>query len=241
MSVLPKEELDFFIEVGKNQSNLATFSKIFEKLQGIDIKEFKKIFDELEDEIKKQLSKEDIEELKHIEDPESYEKFIEKICNKIPITKYASKFRRIKIHNVELLIESTKKILDEAINKIEKDEKRIIQSYGTYPGDLTFLWFYFSTNAINKMREMLDSLNKSHILREKPKEKQIKSFNNVLFYIGYGFARLTAISLKLKDDTLVEDDIIELQEELFEISIKYLYSIEYIPEEKKLLACSLIA
>lgn len=229
---LPKEELDFFVNFGKRQGSRPTFMKLLEKIEGIDIKELKEFFSELEKDINEKIEEEDIEKIKNIKDPKEYEKFLEQLAGKIPTEKYEFKLTKLqKSINKALLRESLKKIVKESYDELKETEGKILRYYGTYPGDLTFLWFYFSTNVHKTMEQMVKTMDMysrgKKVFRRATVDKHMSNYERTIFDVSYGFMRLSAISSKALDGSLEEEDLVNLETEIFDLTSKISPGLSY--------------
>lgn len=220
---LPREELDFFVNFGNKQGSKPTSLIFLEKLKGIDVEELKGFYSKLGKDIEEKVKKEELDRIKEIKNPAEYERFLEELAGKLSTEKYESQIKRVnKSINKTLLYKSLERIIEENHEELKESEKRILKSYGTYPGDLTFLWFYFSANVHKVVEDMLKKMKlffkKEEGFRKPVISNYMKKSKKVNFDISYGFLRLSAVSAKALDGSLEEEDLLNLEREIFDIT-----------------------
>lgn len=222
---LPKEELEFFVNFGKKQGAKPTFISLIEKLDGIDIIEMKKIFSEIEEDINNQIDEEKIERIKNIDDPEEFKNYLEELSQKIPTKKYESRMNKVKkAMNKVLLRESINRIMKESYDELKEAEKKVLKNYGHYPGDLTFLWFYYSENVYKSMEHVV---RLSAVYTKNPRgirnstiDRFMSETRTMNFNISYGFMRLSVVTSKLLEGPVEESEILDLEREIFDLTSK---------------------
>ena len=215
---LPREEIEFFSDFGLKLGSKHSFAELLQKLDGIDVNEIKSVFEDLEKEFNKLEI--DVNTIENVDSPEQYKKFIEEIIERIPTEKFETRITKFKKSVKPLLLkESLKNIMKENETILKETESRILKTYGKYPGELSFLWFYFITNVHNAMNSIIKEMDKNvpNNQRKALFERSVEGFNKASFDISYGFMRLSSTTNMLLNKSLTEENIVNLEREIFDI------------------------
>jgi len=122
--------------------------------------------------------------------------------------------------------ESFKNIAQKLFNDLKSSQKEFLKYYGTFPDDLSFLWLYFTVNIFPFIKELNEEIE-LFIENEGKYYKYLSEYKTIFYEIFRGFSILYNFSNKILENLVEDDDITEVEREIFDIILKIPCDISY--------------